>query len=109
MNLEEILKKCQEILNNETGLYHGWYNLTLSKYGTHVAWAVMNPPEGAPLELNRTLSSHHYGETASEAALNLMEELKSWNEQGRPFKTEGASQLWIAHDPCPQCNGTGKR
>ena len=110
MTLEQILEECQDILENKSGLYHGWYELGITKYGTPYARAAMNPSANDPIDLARTITSMHYGASPTEAAMKLLEELRDWNYRGRPLNTydNQSSRLWLGIDPCAYCNGTGK-
>ena len=110
MTLEQILDECQEILENKSGMHHGWYNISITKYGTPYAYAVMNPSEDDPIDVCRTMTSHHYGHTVTESAMKLLEELREWNSRGRPLNVDNYAghRLWLGVDPCSTCNGTGK-
>jgi predicted house-cleaning noncanonical NTP pyrophosphatase (MazG superfamily) len=86
-SLDAVLSECHRILKNPTGLYHGWFTLTVTKYGTFVARAVKNPSEFSDDDLGRSPTRHHYGSSMLEASLALLGELREWELAGRPFDT----------------------
>jgi hypothetical protein len=111
MNLENTLLECEKILQNDSGLYHGWFTLSVSKYGTYVAYAVMNPSENSDEKYCRTMSKHHLGNSMKKVAKDLLKELQEWELAGKPFLEYGnrkdGKRMWGPEIPCESCKGTG--
>ncbi len=85
--LEEIIKGVVALLKNKEGLYHGWFALTIDKYGyTYTAWACLNPPEFSDYDLERTRTPIFHRETPLDAMCELLDWLVEWDKNGRKYK-----------------------
>lgn len=87
MSLSDIIAECMDILQNDEGMYHGWFRLGSSKYQSYIASAVKNPSANDPDEWARDWTGSHWGGSPEEAMWSLLNELRDWKSQGRPFPT----------------------
>jgi hypothetical protein len=82
---QEIVDEIESILENEKGLYSGWWRLSSSKYGgVYTAYAVISPPEN-DLEHIREPTGLHHGNDVAEAMSGLLSELREWKSRGCPY------------------------
>jgi hypothetical protein len=86
--IKHLYNECCKILQNDTGLYHGWINISTSKYGGAVAYAIKNPPEDSDFDLARTSTKHYYAygdNSLHEVLSKLHGELEAWQLEGKPY------------------------
>lgn len=87
-SIKYLFNECSRILQNDIGLYHGWINISTSKYGTCRCYAVKNPPDDSDLSQDQTITKHYYANNSDSlhtVLSKLHEELVQWEIDGKPF------------------------